>query len=102
MNRLKTGLLMLVVLVFGGAMAQTQAVLPQGLQTQIVQTVLPQGVELGDEELGQVEGKAGPVAVVGAAIVGAVVAIVVDEMVGNELRQKVRVVESAIRNWFGW
>jgi hypothetical protein len=35
MNRLKTGLLMLVVLVFGGAMAQTQ------------------GVEMSDQELAQ-------------------------------------------------
>jgi hypothetical protein len=58
MNKLKLGLMMLVVLLFGGAMAQTQAAQPQLAALPALQTlVLPQGVELSDEELAKVEGE---------------------------------------------
>jgi lactobin A/cerein 7B family class IIb bacteriocin len=68
MNKIQAMLVLLLVLAFGGAVAQAgdagQAVLPQAL-------VLPQGVELSDEELETVSGQLAPKAaafVVGAAI----------------------------------
>jgi hypothetical protein len=69
MNKIQAILVLLLVLAFGGAMAQAgdakQAVPPPAL-------VLPQGVELSDEDLAGVEGKAAQFSVGWAVGAGAV------------------------------